>query len=168
MAAAAGTAALGGTLTQAKETTTMNPKKVTLPKYKNADFYKDGKFQPDAAKKAYLDMMESHGYDMHLEHAKKWATDVLGHRFRPRRFRQRRHGRRVLGQLPGAQLLRPRDLPAAGPDDCRALRTRPPPRPRPRWKAGTRATAASIASAKPAATSPPASCCPRARSNSSP
>jgi D-lyxose ketol-isomerase len=74
MAAAAGTAALGGTITQAKETTTMTPKKVTLPKYTNADFYKDGVFQQDAAKKAYLDMMASHGYDMHLENEKKWAT----------------------------------------------------------------------------------------------
>ena len=50
-------------------------KKVKVPKYKNADFYKDGKFQADAAKQAYFGMMERHGYNMHLEHAKKWATD---------------------------------------------------------------------------------------------
>jgi D-lyxose ketol-isomerase len=75
MAAAAGTAALGGAITLAKETTPMNPKKVTLPKYTNADFYKDGTFQQDAAKKAYFDMMAAHGYDMHIEYAKKWATE---------------------------------------------------------------------------------------------
>ena len=74
LATAAGAAALGSTLTQAQETTTMNPKKVTLPKYKNADFYKDGVFQPEVAKKAYLDMMASHGYDIHLENEKKWAS----------------------------------------------------------------------------------------------
>ena len=74
MATAAGTAAFGGTITQAKESTTMKPKKVTLPKYTNADFYKDGKFQPDAAKKAYLAMMASHGYDIHIENEKKWTS----------------------------------------------------------------------------------------------
>ena len=74
MAAAAGTAALGGAITLAKETTAMNPKKITLPKYANADFYKDGKFQEDAAKKAYFAMMAAHGYDMHTEYEKKWAT----------------------------------------------------------------------------------------------
>lgn len=75
LATAAGTAAFGGTLTQAQETATMNPKKVILQKYTNADFYKDGEFQQDAAKKAYLDMMTAHGYNLHLEHAKKWATE---------------------------------------------------------------------------------------------
>jgi hypothetical protein len=76
LATAAGAAALGSTLTQAQETTAMKPKKVTLPKYKNADFYKDGVFQQDAAKKAYLDMMASHGYNLHLEHSKKWVTEL--------------------------------------------------------------------------------------------
>jgi hypothetical protein len=75
MAAAAGTAAISGAITLAKPTsTTMNPKKVTLPKYKNADFYVDGKFQPEVAKKAYLAMMAAHGYDIHLENEKKWVT----------------------------------------------------------------------------------------------
>jgi hypothetical protein len=74
LATAAGSAALGGSLTQAQETTTMNPKKITLPDYKNDDFYKDGKFQPEVAKKAYLDLMKSHGYDLHLENESKWAT----------------------------------------------------------------------------------------------
>jgi D-lyxose ketol-isomerase len=73
LAAAAGTATLGGTLTQAKETATMNPK-ISFPKYTNADFYKDGVFQPEVAKKAYLGMMAAYGYDMHLENEKKWAS----------------------------------------------------------------------------------------------
>ncbi len=75
MAAAAGTAAFSGSLTLAQDTPNMKAKKVTLPKYTNAEFYKDGVFQADAAKKAYLDMMDKHGYNMHLEHAKKWATE---------------------------------------------------------------------------------------------
>ena len=74
VAAAAGVTALGGSLGIAA-TNPMSTKKVKLPKYKNADFYKDGKFDADAAKKAYIGMMEKYGYDMHLEHAKKWATD---------------------------------------------------------------------------------------------
>jgi hypothetical protein len=74
IAAAAGSAAIGQSITLAKEPTTMNPQKISLPKYKNADFYQDGKFQPDAAKKAYFNMMEAHGYDIHIENEKKWAT----------------------------------------------------------------------------------------------
>jgi len=74
MAAAAGTTAISGAISLAKETSTMNTKKITLKKYTNADFYKDGKFQQDAAKKAYFDMMAAHGYDMHIEQEKKWAS----------------------------------------------------------------------------------------------
>jgi hypothetical protein len=75
MAAAAGAAALGGGITHAASSP-MKTKTVKLPKYKNADFYdKDGKFLPEKAKAAYFDMMKRHGYDMHIEHAKKWATD---------------------------------------------------------------------------------------------
>ncbi|MEI6676910.1 MAG: hypothetical protein WCO57_17200, partial [Verrucomicrobiota bacterium] len=74
MATAAGATALSGAIALAKDTT-MNTKKATLPKYTNADFYKDGKFQEEVAKKAYFDMMKSHGYDMHIKYAKKWATD---------------------------------------------------------------------------------------------
>ena len=73
IASAAGTAALGAATSLAKETPAA--KTITLPKYKNADFYQDGKFQPDAAKKAYLDMMDRHGYNLHIEYAKKWFTD---------------------------------------------------------------------------------------------
>jgi len=79
LAAAAGTAALSGAFSLAKDTSTkdstlMKSKQVTLPKYQNADFYVDGKFQEAAAKKAYFDMMASYGYDLHIEHEKKWAT----------------------------------------------------------------------------------------------
>ena len=74
LAAAAGATALGSAVTQAKESTTMNPKKITLPKYTNADFYQNGKFQEEAAKKAYFAMMAAYGYDMHIENEKKWAT----------------------------------------------------------------------------------------------
>lgn len=75
IAATAGSAVLGGSITAAKETPAMKPKQIALPKHTNADFYQDGKFQAEAAKKAYFDLMAAHGYDMHLEHAKKWATD---------------------------------------------------------------------------------------------
>lgn len=77
MAAAAGAAALGaGNLALAKDNTmSAKVKTVKLPKYKNADFYKDGKFQADKAKEAYLDMMTRHGYALHLQHAKMWTTD---------------------------------------------------------------------------------------------
>lgn len=74
VAAAAGAAAFSGGISLAAQTS-MSTKKVKLPKYKNADFYKDGKFDADAAKKAYFDFMAKHGYNMHIEHAKKWATD---------------------------------------------------------------------------------------------
>jgi D-lyxose ketol-isomerase len=75
MAAAAGAVALGGGLVNAAQPST-KMKTVKLPKYNNADFYdKSGKFLPDKAKATYFDMMKRHGYDMHIEHAKKWATD---------------------------------------------------------------------------------------------
>ena len=74
VAAAAGTAAFsGGTILA--QPAAASPRKIKLPKYKNADFYKDGQFQPEAAKQAYFGMMERHGYSLHLEHAKKWATE---------------------------------------------------------------------------------------------
>jgi len=54
----------------------MKTKTVKLPKYTNAAFYDAaGKFLPEKAKAAYFDMMKRHGYDMHIEHASKWATD---------------------------------------------------------------------------------------------
>ena len=74
IAAAAGVTAISGAFSLAKETSTMKPKKITLPQHTNADFYKDGKFQQDAAKKAYFAMMAAHGYDMHIENEKKWAS----------------------------------------------------------------------------------------------
>ncbi len=37
-------------------------KKVKLPKWKNEDFYQNGKFLPEKGKQAYLDLMAAHGY----------------------------------------------------------------------------------------------------------
>lgn len=50
--------------------------KIFTKKYTNADFYKDGKIQPDIAKKAYLEMLESYGvpFSKTLE-AGIWITD---------------------------------------------------------------------------------------------
>ena len=50
--------------------------KVYVKKYTNADFYKDGKIQPEVAKKAYLDMLEFYGVPF-SETLKKgiWITD---------------------------------------------------------------------------------------------
>ncbi len=51
-------------------------KKVKLPKYKNEDFYKDGKFQAEKGKQAYFDMMEAHGYPVtDWLRTNIWATD---------------------------------------------------------------------------------------------
>ena len=57
-------------------TTTKAPKKVKLPKYKNADFYQDGKFQVEKAKQAYFGMMEAYGYPVpEFLRTNMWATD---------------------------------------------------------------------------------------------
>jgi len=50
--------------------------KVYVKKYTNADFYKDGKIQPEIAKKAYIDMLEFYGVPF-SETLKKgiWITD---------------------------------------------------------------------------------------------
>ena len=51
-------------------------KKVKLPKYQNADFYVDGKFQVEKAKQAYFDMMKAHGYPVpEFLRTNMWATD---------------------------------------------------------------------------------------------
>jgi len=51
-------------------------KKVKLPKYKNEDFYQNGKFQVDKAKKAYFDMMDAYGYPVpEFLRTNMWATD---------------------------------------------------------------------------------------------
>lgn len=45
-------------------------------KYTNADFYKDGVFQPDVAKKAYYEMFEAYGYPVTaLIEKDAWYTD---------------------------------------------------------------------------------------------
>jgi D-lyxose ketol-isomerase len=61
---------------QAKDNDSKAIKKVKLPKYKNADFYQDGKFQVDKAKKAYFDMMDAYGYPVpEFLRTNMWATD---------------------------------------------------------------------------------------------
>jgi D-lyxose ketol-isomerase len=51
-------------------------KKVKLPKYKNEDFYKEGKFQVEKARQAYFDMMSAHGYPVPESlRTNMWATD---------------------------------------------------------------------------------------------
>ena len=51
-------------------------KTVSLPKYKNEDFYKDGKFQVEEAKQAYFDMMKAHSYPVPESlRTNMWATD---------------------------------------------------------------------------------------------
>jgi D-lyxose ketol-isomerase len=49
----------------------------SLKQYKNEDFYKDGKFDVDAAKKAYYEMMEYYKYPIpeRLRGADFWALD---------------------------------------------------------------------------------------------
>lgn len=45
-------------------------------KYTNADFYKDGVFQPEVAKKAYYEMFEFYGYPVtELIEKEAWYTD---------------------------------------------------------------------------------------------
>jgi D-lyxose ketol-isomerase len=59
-----------------KSTTTKSIKKVKLPKYKNADFYQNGKFQAEKAKQAYFDMMAAYSYPVSdFLRSNMWATD---------------------------------------------------------------------------------------------
>jgi D-lyxose ketol-isomerase len=81
-AAVAAVAILGlisnGTIAQDqdKQPRSTTSKKVKLPKYKNEDFYQDGKFQAEKAKQAYFDMMEAYGYPVSdFLRANMWATD---------------------------------------------------------------------------------------------
>ena len=77
LAGAAATVALlinGSTIAAEKPHKQM--KTVSLPKYKNEDFYKDGKFQVEKAKAAYFDMMERHGFLVSENlRTNMWATD---------------------------------------------------------------------------------------------
>ncbi len=51
-------------------------KKVRLPKFKNQDFYKDGKFLQGRAKQAYFDMMADYGYPVPESlRTNMWVTD---------------------------------------------------------------------------------------------
>jgi D-lyxose ketol-isomerase len=59
-----------------KTPTVKGMKKVKLPKYKNEDFYKDGKFQVEKAKQAYFDMMAAYSYPVpEFLRTNMWATD---------------------------------------------------------------------------------------------
>lgn len=69
-----GSATLGKDNSSARSTQKMNT--VKLPKYKNDDFYVDGKFQVEKAKQAYFDMMKAHGYPVpEFLRTNMWATD---------------------------------------------------------------------------------------------
>ena len=60
----------------AKDSSDKPMKTIKLPKYKNEDFYKDGKFQADKAKQAYFDMMAAYGYPVPESlRTNMWATD---------------------------------------------------------------------------------------------
>jgi D-lyxose ketol-isomerase len=77
--ALAAAALLSGTLL-AKDTPMSTKSKATskvrLPKYENAAFYVDGKFQVEKAKNAYFGMMEAHGYPVpEFLRTNMWATD---------------------------------------------------------------------------------------------
>jgi D-lyxose ketol-isomerase len=65
-----------GVLSAAKDNQSKTMQTVKLPKYQNADFYQDGKFQVEKAKKAYFDMMAAHGYPVPESlRTNMWATD---------------------------------------------------------------------------------------------
>jgi D-lyxose ketol-isomerase len=65
-----------GANTVAKDSSNKPMKTIKLPKHKNEDFYKDGKFQVDKAKQAYFDMMAAYGYPVPESlRTNMWATD---------------------------------------------------------------------------------------------
>lgn len=80
-------------------------------------FYKDGKFDEAAAKKAYIEMMENLGYPISDNlRENMWVSDfALGD------FPRGRHGRNFLGARKRARCFRPRNTPAPQPDAHRAL-----------------------------------------------
>ena len=68
--------AVFGANTVAKDSSSKPMKTIKLPKYKNEDFYKEGKFQVDKAKQAYFDMMAAYGYPVPESlRTNMWATD---------------------------------------------------------------------------------------------
>ncbi len=68
--------AICGASSVAKDKNNKPMKTIKLPKYKNEDFYKDGKFQVDKAKQAYFDMMAAYGYPVPESlRTNMWATD---------------------------------------------------------------------------------------------
>lgn len=65
-----------GTHALAKDNKNNTLQTVKLPKYKNDDFYKGGKFQVEKAKQAYFDMMAAYGYPVPESlRTNMWATD---------------------------------------------------------------------------------------------
>ncbi len=80
VAAALAVAGILASATLGKENTpsgsTLTSGKVNLPKYKNEDFYVNGKFQVEKAKQVYFDMMTAHGYPIpEFLRTNMWATD---------------------------------------------------------------------------------------------
>jgi D-lyxose ketol-isomerase len=74
--AVAAAIAVFGANSAAKDGSNKPMKTIKLPKYKNEDFYKDGKFQADKAKQAYFDMMAAYGYPVPESlRTNMWATD---------------------------------------------------------------------------------------------
>jgi D-lyxose ketol-isomerase len=68
--------AIAGASSLAKDNSNKTMKTIKLPKYKNEDFYQDGKFQVEKAKQAYFDMMGAYGYPVPDSlRTNMWATD---------------------------------------------------------------------------------------------
>jgi D-lyxose ketol-isomerase len=72
--------ALGGLVAGAAGATLLGaaePKPAAVKKLRNEDFYTDGKFNAEAAKKAYYEMMERFNYPIYdrLKTAEFWALD---------------------------------------------------------------------------------------------
>ena len=64
------------TISMSKDNETKTVKTIKLPKYKNEDFYKEGTFQVEKAKKAYFDMMAAYGYPVPEQlRTNMWATE---------------------------------------------------------------------------------------------
>ena len=68
--------AVCGANSVAKDNNNKAMKTIKLHKYKNEDFYKDGKFQAEKGKQAYFEMMEAYGYPIPESlRTNAWASD---------------------------------------------------------------------------------------------
>jgi hypothetical protein len=73
---AAGVAAVAAPLALSETFAAQKAKRVKIPKYKNEDFYQEGKFLPEKGKQAYYELMAAHGYPITENlRANIWATD---------------------------------------------------------------------------------------------